>query len=181
MNGAIGNANTPSCIPNSNNNNQQQPAQQNFTALARIVPAVDAKVLQVDQAAISRFYPISVPSSTLGDDHGDIVRMFTPDRYLLPRGTFYMPEAPHVQMPENVGSSTTGKWNRCRTCFKALADHTSARDRNAPLRLQFPCPDPCAFAAICPSHPHHPGQVGILHSRSECTTNFATSPALSCT
>jgi hypothetical protein len=146
------NGNNQIPIPTNNDNRQFQHA-----IMATVTPAADGKYPQTNQQSILRYYPNSVPVSALGNGHSGRIRMFAPQRYLAPSGTYYNPESPDVQFPEGVGGNTRGKVNRCRTCHKLLSDHRQPQYN----RGGFTCPDACALAAGCLSHPQHPNAVSI--------------------
>jgi hypothetical protein len=143
----------------SNNRNNQQIPHQNAGVMARIAPALDAKNPHITQDTINRIYPQSVPLSSLDTEHSGTIRMFMPERYLPPQGTYYNSESPDVEIPDNTGGMTKRKPNRCRTCHKLLSDHRPAQTNH---RGDFSCPAPCAFARLCPSHPEHPNRVSIF-------------------
>jgi hypothetical protein len=142
----------------SNTTNNQQIPHQNTGIMARIAPALDAKNPHITQDTINRIYSQSVPLSNLGTEHSGTIRMFMPERYLPPQGTYYNSESPDVEMPDNTGGMSNRKPNRCRTCHKLLSDHRPAQTNR---RGDFSCPAPCAFAQSCPGHPEHPNRVSL--------------------
>jgi hypothetical protein len=160
MAGTTGRNQPPFIFPSNNGNpqnrqNRQNPPQ-NAGPMARIAPAVDARNPGITQDAIDRLYPRSVPLTSLDTDHLGIIRMFRPERYLPPQGTYYNSESPDVEIPENTGGMLRRRLNRCRTCHRLLSDHRPPQTNN---RGDFSCPAPCPFAALCVNHPPHPNGV----------------------
>jgi hypothetical protein len=141
-------------VPTQNHNFNHQIPPQNAVALAFITLALDGRYPQMSQQEITKFYPNSIPTSDLVSGHNGTIRMFAPQRYLPPNGTYFIPENPEVQIPEGVGSTTSGGVNRCRTCHKLLSDHA----RPPYNRGAFTCPDLCAFSSVG-IHTQHPNAV----------------------
>jgi hypothetical protein len=142
----------------SNTRDNQQIPHPNAGIMAKITPAIDGRNPYITQDAINWFYPQSVPLSSLDTDHSGTIRMFMPERYLPPHGTYFNSESRDVEIPDNTGSSANRKPNRCRTCHKLLSDHRPAQTNR---KGDFSCPAPCAFAKSCPSHPEHPNRVSL--------------------